>query len=201
MIWGVHQSRIERAVRAVRREFFVPADQRARAGDDAALPIGHRQTISQPSLVAYMTEQLRPTERSRVLEVGTGSGYQTAILAELAETVYTIERLPELADAAHARLDSLGYRNIKFRIGDGALGWPEAAPFDRVMVTAAATEMPSALTDQLKPGGRLVGPIGSVEEDNQLLILLEKDDAGNLRQTDLCPVRFVPFISDRIRPN
>ena len=199
MIWGVHQSRVERAVRAVRREFFLPADQRSRAGDDEALPIGHAQTISQPSLVAYMTEQLAPTARSRVLEIGTGSGYQTAILAELAEKVYTIERLAELADPARARLESLGYRNIEFRVGDGALGWPEKAPFDRVMITAAAEVLPKALTDQLEPGGRLVAPVGSVDDDNQLLILMEKQENGELRQTDLCAVRFVPLISDRAR--
>ena len=198
MIWGVHQSRVERAVRAVRREFFVPADQRLRSGEDSALPIGYEQTISQPSLVAYMTDQLRVTERSHVLEVGTGSGYQTAILAELAEKVYTIERLTELADSARARLDSLGYRNIEYRLGDGADGWPEAAPFDRIMVTAAAARLPSALVAQLKPGGRLVTPVGSVQDDNQLLVLIEKDEQGHVRQTDLCPVRFVPLVSTRI---
>lgn len=199
MISGVPQSRIERAVRAVRREFFVPPDQRAHAGEDAALPIGHAQTISQPSLVAYMTEQLSPTERSRVLEIGTGSGYQTAILAELSETVFTIERLAELGDTAKARLDSLGYRNVRFRVGDGALGWPEEGPFDRVMVTAAAERLPAALTEQLLAGGRLVAPVGSVKDDNQVLVLIEKDDDGTLRQTDLCAVRFVPLVSEKAR--
>lgn len=199
MIWGVHQSRIERAVRAVRREFFVPAEQRARAGQDEALPIGHAQTISQPSLVAYMTEQLAPTERSRVLEIGTGSGYQTAILAELAEQVFTVERLPALADTARARLDALGYRNIRFRVADGALGWPEEAPFDRVIVTAAAEILPPALTDQLAPGGRLVAPVGSMRHDDQVLILLDKMTDGEIRQTDLCAVRFVPLVSDHAK--
>lgn len=199
MISGVQQSRIDRAVRAVRREFFLPADERARGGHDEALPIGHGQTISQPSLVAYMTERLAPTERSRVLEIGTGSGYQTAILAELAERVYTIERLAELATAARARLDSLGYRNIDFRVGDGAVGWPEEAPFDRVIVTAAAEMLPMELTDQLACGGRLVAPVGSVRDDDQMLILIEKDAHGELRSCDLCPVRFVPLVSQRAR--
>ena len=195
MIPGVHQSRIERAVRTVRREFFLPQELRGRAGEDVALPIGHAQTISQPSLVAFMTEQLAPTARSRVLEVGTGSGYQTAILAELAESVFTIERLAELATAARTRLEALGYRNVRFRIGDGARGWPEEAPFDRVLVTAAAERMPAALLDQLAPGGRLVGPVGSLERDTQRLVLVEKSTRGELRETDLGGVRFVPLIT------
>lgn len=195
MIPGMHQSRVERAVRAVRRELFLPADQRRHAGEDTALPIGHQQTISQPSLVAFMTEQLGPTARSRVLEIGTGSGYQTAILAELAGSVYTVERLRDLADSARARLDSLGYRNVFYRLGDGAKGWPEEAPFDRVMVTAAAEVLPDALVDQLAIGGRLVVPVGSVSDDNQRLMLIEKLAGGDLRRTDLGGVRFVPLVT------
>ena len=200
MIPHRHPSRIERAVRRVRRELFVPASLRERSGEDAALPIGHAQTISQPSLVAFMTSQLAPTADSRVLEIGTGSGYQTALLAELAGRVYTIERLAPLAETARARLESLGYRNIEFRVGDGTGGWPEAAPFDRVMVTAAADKLPAAFTDQLLPGGRLVAPVGSVEEDNQRLVLVEKHADGTLHERDLGGVRFVPLVSGESEP-
>ena len=181
----------------VRREFFVPAAQRAHAGEDTALPIGWEQTISQPSLVAQMTEQLRLTPHSRVLEIGTGSGYQTAILAEVAGEVYTIERVVELAAAAQNRLTNLGYRNIHFRTGDGALGWPEEAPFDAVIVTAAPTRVPPALVEQLGKRGRLIAPVGSTELDNQMLVLIEKDECGAVSQRDLFPVRFVPLISGR----
>jgi protein-L-isoaspartate(D-aspartate) O-methyltransferase len=181
---------------AVPRERFVPASERARAHIDAPLPIGLGQTISQPSLVARMTEQLALTPHSRVLEVGTGSGYQTAILAEIAAEVFTIERLPELADAAQGRLTELGYRNIRFKAGDGALGWPEAAPFDAIIVTAAALTLPPALPEQLRPGGKLIVPLGSVAHDNQVLVRIEKDMDGAVHRHDLYPVRFVPLVSD-----
>ena len=197
MMWSVNQSRVDRAMHQVNRVHFVPVAQRAHAADDTALPIGWEQTISQPSLVARMTEELQLTSQSRVLEIGTGSGYQTAILAELAATVYTIERLPELATAAEVRLGSLGYRNIRFRIGDGALGWPEAAPFDAIIVTAAPERLPSALVEQLAMGGRLVAPIGSTSADNQVLFLVEKDRDGTVVQRELFAVRFVPLVSDR----
>jgi protein-L-isoaspartate(D-aspartate) O-methyltransferase len=196
MHWGVHGSRVDRAMREVRRELFVPAGQRARAGEDNALPIGWDQTVSQPSLVAYMTEQLGVTAQSRVLEIGTGSGYQTAILAEIVEAVFTIERIPELAATARARLESLGYRNIHFRTGDGALGWPEAAPFDAVIVTAAPPTLPPALVEQLQRGGRLVAPVGSMSNDDQMLVLVEKDRDGGTTQRELVAVRFVPLVSD-----
>jgi protein-L-isoaspartate(D-aspartate) O-methyltransferase len=195
MAWSVKDPRVERAMGAVRREFFVPAAQRKHAGEDTALPIGWDQTISQPSLVAYMTEQLDLATGGRVLEIGTGSGYQTAILAELAGEVFTIERLPELAAAARARLTGLGYRNIHFRVADGAIGWPEEAPFSAVIVTAAPERLPPALIDQLEPGGRLVAPIGSAATDNQVLVLVEKDRDGVVLQRELCPVRFVPLVS------
>jgi protein-L-isoaspartate(D-aspartate) O-methyltransferase len=196
MLWGGRDPRIERAMSAVKREFFVPDAQRRHAAEDAALPIGCEQTISQPSLVAHMTENLALTPHSRVLEIGTGSGYQTAILAELASEVFTIERIPELADEAHARLAKLGYRNIQFRIGDGALGWPEDAPYDAIIVTAAAPVLPPALLEQLKRGGRMVVPVGSVDDDNQMLMLCEKDRDDRVTQRELCAVRFVPLISD-----
>jgi protein-L-isoaspartate(D-aspartate) O-methyltransferase len=189
-------SPVDRAVRAVRRERFLPPEQMAHAGEDNPLPIGYAQTISQPSLVASMTEILAANERSRVLEIGTGSGYQTAILAEIAADVFTIERIPELAAQARARLTDLGYRNIQFRIADGANGWPEAAPFDAIMVTAAAVSLPPAWLEQLAPGGRLLAPVGSVEEDNQRLVLVERDREGRIRQRDLHAVRFVPLITD-----
>jgi protein-L-isoaspartate(D-aspartate) O-methyltransferase len=193
---GRYQPQVERAMRAVPRERFVPAAQRAHAAEDTALPIEHDQTISQPSLVAYMTDQLALHAGSRVLEIGTGSGYQTAILAEIAGEVFTIERIPALATLARRRLQELGYENIHFRIGDGALGWSEAAPFDAVIVTAAPERLPPALLDQLVPGGRLVAPIGSASEDDQVLMLMEKDRDGVVARRELGPVHFVPLISE-----
>ena len=196
MWWSAQHSRVQRAMRGVRREFVVPAAQRAHAEDNTALPIGWEQTISQPSLVAYMTEQLELTAHSRVLEIGTGSGYQTAILAEIAAEVFTVERISELATAAKSRLGQLGYRNVRFRTGDGALGWPEEAPFDAVIVTAAPETLPPALIKQLQPGGRLVAPVGSTAADDQLLMLVEKDRDGVVTERVLCPVRFVPLITE-----
>ena len=181
---------------AVPRDRYVPVDQRRHAGEDTALPIECAQTISQPSLVAYMTDQLALEPTSRVLEIGTGSGYQTAILAEIAAEIFTVERIPELAELGHARLREMGYRNVHFRTGDGALGWPEEAPFDAIIVTAAPERMPRALVDQLRAGGRLVAPIGSIGEDNQVLVLVEKDRDGAVSQRELGAVRFVPLISE-----
>jgi protein-L-isoaspartate(D-aspartate) O-methyltransferase len=196
MARGRYHTQVERAMQVVPREKYVPADQRRHAGEDTALPIECAQTISQPSLVAFMTDQLALDSMSRVLEVGTGSGYQTAILAEIAADVFTVERIPELAELAHVRLGEMGYRNIHFRTGDGALGWPEEAPFDAIIVTAAPERIPGALVDQLRPGGRLVAPIGSADEDNQVLMLVEKDREGVVSQRELGPVRFVPLISE-----
>jgi protein-L-isoaspartate(D-aspartate) O-methyltransferase len=183
-------------MRQVRRELFVPPAQRSRAEADTALPIGWDQTISQPSLVAFMTEQLELEPGTRVLEIGTGSGYQTAILAELAKDVFTIERLAELSIMAEERLEGLGYRNIRFRTGDGALGWPEEGPFEAVIVTAAAETLPPPLIEQLARGGRLVAPVGSTALDNQVLVRVEKHRDGMISQRELCQVRFVPLISD-----
>jgi protein-L-isoaspartate(D-aspartate) O-methyltransferase len=190
-----YHPRVEQAMQAVPRERYVPAEQRRHAAEDTALPIECAQTISQPSLVAYMTDQLALEPTSRVLEIGTGSGYQTAILAEIAAEVFTVERIPELAEPARLRLKEMGYRNIHFRTGDGALGWPEEAPFDAIIVTAAPERMPRSLVEQLRPGGRLVAPIGSACEDNQMLVLVEKDRDGAISQHELGPVRFVPLIS------
>jgi protein-L-isoaspartate(D-aspartate) O-methyltransferase len=186
-------------MRAVNRELFVPVSQRRHASEDSALPIGCDQTISQTSLVARMTEQLHLTPHGRVLEIGTGSGYQTAILAEIAAEVFTIERISELASSAQERLKTLGYRNIQFRTGDGALGWPEEAPFDAIIVTAAPPTLPPRLVEQLKPGGRMIAPVGGIEDDNQILLLVEKTQDGVVTQRELCDVRFVPLISDTLR--
>ena len=182
-----------RAMHTVRREEFVSAALRSAAYDDRALPIPCGQTISQPAVVAYMTEQLRLERTDRVLEVGTGSGYQAAVLAEVVSRVYTIERIPALAEAAGARLARLGYRNVEVRTGDGTRGWPEAAPFDAIMVTAAAADIPPALVAQLAVGGRLIMPVGD-PEGAQVLMLVERPPRGELVWRELWPVRFVPLL-------
>lgn len=192
---GKPSAAVERAVRAVRRDDFLTAEQKRHAGEDVPLPIGQGQTTSQPSLVAEMTRELGLTGASRVLEVGTGSGYQTAILAEIAAEVFTVERLPELAEAARVRLVGLGYSNIRFRVGDGARGWPEAAPFNAIIVTAAPRSVPAPLLEQLAPSGRMVIPVGETAEE-QVLVLLGKDAQGRVWRRDLFGVRFVPLLSD-----
>jgi protein-L-isoaspartate(D-aspartate) O-methyltransferase len=184
--------RVAAAVAKVPREQFVPADLAACAYENRPLPIGHGQTISQPLIVAVMTHLLHLGPKTRVLEVGTGSGYQTAILAELAKEVVTIEVVEDLAAAAKAKLEALGYRNIEFRVGDGGAGCPERAPFDGIMVTAAAPSVPMALVDQLAQGGRLVIPLGR-DPLSQDLILVEKDEQGATRERRLFPVAFVPL--------
>jgi protein-L-isoaspartate(D-aspartate) O-methyltransferase len=181
------------AMEAVPREEFVPGDLRAAAHDDRALPIGSGQTISQPAVVAYMTEQLRLSPTSRVLEIGTGSGYQAAVLAEITRNVYSVERIAGLARTAAARLARLGYDSVQVREGDGALGWPEEAPFDAIIVTAAATAIPPALLVQLGPDGRLILPLGG-PDGPQVLVLLVRNPAGKFDRRDLWPVRFVPFL-------
>jgi protein-L-isoaspartate(D-aspartate) O-methyltransferase len=191
---GEHRldQRVMNALTRVPREQFVPADLAARAYDNRPLPIGHGQTISQPLIVAVMTHLLRLQPEARVLEVGTGSGYQTAILAELAKEVVTIEVVEELAAAARSKLEALGYHNIEYRTGDGAAGCPERAPFDGIMVTAAAQTIPLALIEQLAPGGRLVIPLGG-DPLSQDLVLVEKDALGGVHQRRLFPVAFVPL--------
>ncbi len=190
---GIRDERVLAAFAEVPRERFVPEHLRGAAESDHPLPIGCGQTISQPFVVAYMTERLRLSGAERVLEVGTGSGYQTAILARLAEEVFSIEIVPELAARAREVLiDELRLANVRLRTGDGALGWPEEAPFDRVMVTAAATEVPPALVSQLAPGGRMILPVGETPEV-QMLRVVDRGNDGVTAQADLLPVRFVPL--------
>jgi len=190
---GITDSLTLAAIRAVPRHEFVPQDQRAWAYVDTPLPIGHDQTISQPAVVAFMTQVIRPGPGLRVLEVGTGSGYQAAVLAETGARVWTIEIIRALADEARARLRRLGYRSVQVRHGDGYAGWPDAAPFDAIVVTAGADSIPPPLIRQLAPGGRLVMPVGDPSAD-QRLILLEKDSSGRIASSDLLPVRFVPLL-------
>jgi protein-L-isoaspartate(D-aspartate) O-methyltransferase len=184
------------ALRAVPRHEFVPASVRGGAYLNTALPIGEGQTISQPFIVALMTDLASVDDGSRVLEIGTGSGYQAAVLAEIAREVYTIEIIETLGRRAGATLERLGYDNVRVRIGDGYRGWPDAAPFDAIVVTAAPDEVPAPLIEQLAVGGRLVIPVGT-ENDVQSLRVLTKDAAGNVAQSDVLPVRFVPLTRER----
>jgi protein-L-isoaspartate(D-aspartate) O-methyltransferase len=188
---GIRDARVLAAVAQVRRERFLPEDLRPQADDDRPLPIGHGQTISQPYIVAYMTERLHLGGGERVLEVGTGSGYQTAILAHLAEEVFSVEIVPELAERARSLLRELGLSNVRLREGDGAAGWPEEAPFDRVIVTAAARDVPPALVEQLAPGGRMILPVGG--DPDQVLRVIDRAPGGALAEADLLAVRFVPL--------
>ena len=188
-------SRVLEAMRKVPREDFVPDDLRHAAFRDGALPVGHGQTISQPYMVAIMTDLLELTSASVVLEIGTGTGYQAAILAQLAQLVYSVERIPELARAAQQRLSEMGYANIEVRCSDGYQGWPEKAPFDAIVVTAAAPEVPPALLEQLGPGGRMVIPIG-LPYSHQDLKLVTRDTQGEIHSSKLLGVAFVPMIAD-----
>jgi protein-L-isoaspartate(D-aspartate) O-methyltransferase len=184
--------RVIEAMREVPRHRFVPADVRDYAYRDRPLPIGHDQTISQPYIVAKMTQELDPRATDRVLEIGTGSGYQAAVLAKLVDQLYTIEIVCPLADDARSDLQAAGYfDNVEAKCGDGYAGWPEAAPFDKIIVTAAPPTLPEALVEQLAPGGRMIVPVG---ESYQELKRIEKDAAGNTTQTTLLPVRFVPMV-------
>ena len=185
----IRNARVLAAMRKIERHKFVPQGIIDSAYDDSALPIGLGQTISQPYIVAYMTEALALRGDERVLEVGTGSGYQAAVLAEIAKEVYTIEIVPELAEQARSLLDSLAYKNIHIKAGDGYMGWLEYAPFDAITVTAAPDHVPQPLIDQLKPGGRMIIPVGHGEQD---LLLIEKNESGITRRSTI-PVRFVPM--------
>lgn len=183
--------RVLAAMEAVPRHAFVPPGERAAAYRNRPLSIGHGQTISQPFIVAMMTELLQVKETDRVLEVGTGSGYQAAILSELAREVYSVEIVPELGEAAARTLAKLGRAHVATRIGDGYKGWPEHAPFDAIVVTAAPDHVPPALVEQLKPGGRLVIPVGDLVQD---LVVVTKNPDGTTTSTAVVPVRFVPLI-------
>jgi protein-L-isoaspartate(D-aspartate) O-methyltransferase len=190
---GIADSRVLQAMRTVPRHAFIPDSQRSMAYADHPLPIGHEQTISQPYVVAFMTEALALDANSVVLEIGTGSGYQAAVCAEIAREVYSIEILEPLAKSAIEVLAKLGYANVHVRVGDGYYGWPDAGPFDAIIGTAAAMEIPQPLIEQLKPGGRMILPVEG-EYGFQHLILLMKDDRGQLHRDAVMPVRFVPMI-------
>lgn len=193
---GIRNPLTIKAMEKVPRHLFVPAELIDRAYEDNPLPIGHDQTISQPFIVAYMTEIAKPAKWKKVLEIGTGSGYQAAVLAEIVDTVYTIEIIPELARQATARLAKMGYKNIITKQGDGYKGWKEHAPFDIIMVTAADDHIPQPLIDQLAENGRLVMPIGSPSSAQQLVLATKK--GGKVEKKKLAMVRFVPLLHGEI---
>ena len=188
---GVTDERVVGAMRRIPRHLFVEAPLRDRAHGDHPLPIGEEQTISQPYIVGFMTQLLELRGQEKVLEVGTGSGYQTAVLAELARRVCTIERLPRLAERARATLEALGYDNVWVRVGNGTLGWPDEAPFDRIIVTAGGPAVPPPLVQQLAEGGRMVLPVGSA--DNQTLTVVERVD-GQVRERAHSECKFVKLV-------
>jgi protein-L-isoaspartate(D-aspartate) O-methyltransferase len=191
---GIDDPRTLRAMTKVPREKFVPKELINKAYDDRPLPIGYNQTISQPFIVGFMTQEIQPKPTHRVLEIGTGSGYQAAVLGELVAEVYTIEIVRPLAQQAEALLRELGYKNVHVKAGDGYKGWPEHAPFDAIIVTAAPDHVPQPLVDQLKEGGRLVIPVG--QNPAQRLYTYEKR-GGSLKEIAVMPVRFVPLTRDR----
>lgn len=188
----ITDARVLGAMRSVQRHLFVPEAQRAHAYADTPLPIGEGQTISQPYIVALMTQLARPRQQDRVLEIGTGSGYQAAVLAKLVNHVWTIELEPTLAQSAAETLKAQGYDNVTVRAGDGYVGWPEHSPFDIIVVTAAPDHVPQPLVDQLAKGGRMIVPVGSVYS-TQDLRLIEKDSHGKVTSRTITPVRFVPL--------
>ncbi len=196
---NVRDKRVLEAMRTVPRHLFLADEYRSSAYDDNPQPTLLGQTISQPYIVASMTEQLRLNESSRVLEIGTGSGYQAAILAQIAAAVFTIELLPELHQLAKGTIGHIGYSKISFKLGDGALGWPEAAPFDGIIVTAAAAQIPPALLDQLAVGGRLIIPLRNEPPGDQILTLVQRESHSLVRH-DLYPVRFVPLCGSNGEP-
>jgi protein-L-isoaspartate(D-aspartate) O-methyltransferase len=190
---GIRDLAVLRAIRMVPRHLFVPERVRHRAYDDAALPIGSSQTISQPWVQARYLELLGLTGRERVLEVGTGSGYQTALLALLCDAVFSVERIPGLAQRARETLEASGIRNVTVRVGDGTLGWRPFAPYDAILVAAASPEIPGPLVEQLGPGGRMVIPLG--DRANQTLTLVRRE-GDQLRSTTVADVRFVPLLGE-----
>lgn len=189
---GIKNDLVLKSMRMVKRHLFVPERYRQYAYDDGALPIGLDQTISQPYIVAYMTEAVNPTKDMKVLEIGTGSGYQAAVLAEIVKEVYTIEYFDDLANNARKLLDSLDYKNIKVKAGDGFYGWAEYAPFDAIIVTAAPEDVPKPLVDQLREGGRMIIPLGQSGTVQSLVILQKKN--GKIERQDAMKVKFVPFL-------
>lgn len=189
---GIRDQHVLSAMRKVPRHEFVPDSEERHAYRDTPLPIGEGQTISQPYIVALMTELAQPDKSDRVLEIGTGSGYQAAVLAEIVQHVYTIEIEPELAARAAEVLRKLGYENVTVRKGDGYAGWAEHAPFDIIIVTAAPDHIPQPLLDQLEPGGRMVAPVGPVFSTQELRVF-EKDSTGKVISKNVTPVRFVPL--------
>lgn len=195
---GIRNKAVLEAMRATPRHLYMPPEVRSEAYADRPVPIGYGQTISQPYIVAFMTDALEVERGHRVLEIGTGSGYQAAVLARLAGEVYSVEIVPELARRAAETLSAQGHHNVHVRQGDGYRGWPEKAPFDRIMLTAAPPEIPQALIDQLKPGGRLVAPVGETGT-NQELILLTKSVSGAVSRRSILPVRFVPMVKPESR--
>jgi len=196
---GIHDAEVLRAMATVRREEFVPRELAGEAYEDRPLPIGLEQTISQPFVVAYMTELLGPLRAKRVLEIGTGSGYQAAVLAELGATVFTIEILRPLSEAAAAALARAGYANVKLRVGDGYAGWPEEAPFDGILVAAADDQIPPPLVEQLAQGGRLVMPVEERATGEQWIRVVDKQSDGSTREHRTIAVRFVPLTGEAER--
>ena len=195
---GIRDPAVLEAMSTVPRELFVPVDSVQFAYADAPLPIGQGQTISQPYIVALMTEALELSPDERVLEIGTGSGYAAAVLTRIAKTVYSVERHPELARAAEARFWQLGYDNIQVHIGDGTQGWPEHAPYDAIVVTAGGPEIPDPLREQLSAGGRLVMPVGA-RPDMQQLVRVRRINSKGYRRENLGSVRFVPLVGKAVR--
>ncbi|HBG05029.1 MAG: protein-L-isoaspartate O-methyltransferase [Geobacteraceae bacterium GWC2_58_44] len=193
---GIRDAAVIRAMREVPREAFLPPEMERFAYDDGPLPIEAGQTISQPYIVAYMIEALQLMGKERVLEIGTGSGYAAAVLSRCAAEVFTVERIAVLEESARSRLETLGYRNVKVHLADGTLGWKEHAPYDAIVVTAGAPEVPEELLEQLAPGGRLVIPVGPTPH-LQNLVRVRKDAQGEIRREELCAVRFVPLIGEQ----
>lgn len=192
---GVRNPEVLRVMRTVPRHEFVPQEYRSEAYEDRPLSIGYGATISQPYIVAAMTELLEPQRTHKVLEIGTGSGYQAAVLSMLVKDLYSVEIVPELATRSAEVLKRLGYENVHVKQGDGYKGWPEHAPFDRIILTAAPPAVPQALLDQLKPGGKLVAPVGG--NLNQELLVIDKSADGKIRRRTVFPVMFVPMVPGR----
>ncbi len=192
---GIKSQAIIDAMLEIDRHMFVPDHQKKNAYSDRPLPIGYNQTISQPYIVAYMTEKLKVERNNKVLEIGTGSGYQAAILSKLCKYVYTIEIIPELAQVASKALTDQGFNNISFKTGDGYNGWVEEAPFDRIIVTAAPDKIPEKLIDQLKPDGRMIIPVGD-PLSMQYLWVVTKQEGARYKKQKILPVRFVPMVKE-----